>query len=873
MWMVALGLGLPTLASAGEVLTFEDGYRAVVHEIPGARTVAVRTAFGRGWNADPDTLPGAAHLMEHLWFRARLQTGGAPLYERFQAQGCVVNGFTTPDRTRFITTCPTDSVALLLDAHTALVSQPMIGVSPAEVAIENRVVRFEETERNGWAIQGMRLLLSRLLPADHPTHAVWAAPDLERDPVSSEAIAGWAAEAHVPSEAVLVVAGAVDAEAVVERLVEAHGPVNAAGDAAVRDRASAEAPAPVKRSGPNLSLPSPVSGVMLGWTLPPRTSSAVGDAIADRIGGGLANALEDSEAVLSVGCGYESQETIDLLTCTVLFEVDADLPAQGGAVVDAVEEVVSEGLGKDARRAIIQSLLESKPKLESSLRASEAVPASVAERLESEVLALGRVRSVDTMVTDLSGWRPASSVREALRWIRVERMAHIRFEPDDVAFVLDDAAPSPAPPAPAAVPAAAITLEDAPAATRTLPNGLQIVAVQEARAVRTLASLRFGGGRDRFPNALGWVAERVTGSPAHRASKGIGTGESVGRDHTELFVFADPGKERAGLRRLRGMAIRRFPGFSEENRDRIERMIDRVLAGREAASRDALGIASQDLLDAIVPAHAPSHGPSSADLEAMRKVGPGAMVAYLAQTYQPANAVLTLTGPQAPTELIELAEELFAPWAARPGVAVGSPMRAPKAGPPTSIRAFYKDSRRSTASVAWMCRLPDGTRSAMASVLEEILRTRAWSVLRAESGRTYTPRVSVVTWPDGTATLSIGVGTRAREVGLVLDAVDEMLVDPDAAELSNARWGTLRRLMVLRDSQVSTESAVFSAISLGQDPTAPFAAVREPIDAISLDQVGRSLGRCRDTAGWTVTGPPLAEQILQEAGRTPVEAP
>ncbi|HEY4251452.1 MAG TPA: pitrilysin family protein [Roseomonas sp.] len=313
--------------------------------------------YGAGGGEDPEGLSGIAHYLEHMMFKGSRHVPSGALSQRVAREGGNDNAFTSRDVTAYFQQVEASRLPMIMDMEADRCAEPLF--PPPEMASELAVVLEERRLRTD---ANPRALFREAFGA-----ALWGRQHWHGRPVI-----GWPEEIrairhpdlvgffqrwYAPSNAVLVIAGDAEADAL-ERLVEQYFGAVPARPAATRHRAPPPA-APVERRLISHSTAIREGSFLRGWIAPSLTYGASEHAwalevLAHMLGGGqgslLHEALVETGIAVSASAGYDS----DAVGASE-FLVSA-MPNRGVApdrVEDAAAAVVERLLQQGANAALV----------------------------------------------------------------------------------------------------------------------------------------------------------------------------------------------------------------------------------------------------------------------------------------------------------------------------------------------------------------------------------------------------------------------------------------------------------------------------------------------------------------------------------------
>lgn len=196
-----------------EQFTLANGLRVVVHTDRKAPIVSVNVWYHVGSVDEPVGRSGFAHLFEHIMFRGSEHSRMDHFKPLEEAGGTQFNGTTDFNRTNYFQTVPTPALDLALFLESDRMGWLLPALTPEVLASERDIVLNEK--RDGENQPGGLLfpaLLAALYPADHPYSipAIGREPDLRAATVDDAN--RWFRTHYGPNNAVLVLAGDIDAK-------------------------------------------------------------------------------------------------------------------------------------------------------------------------------------------------------------------------------------------------------------------------------------------------------------------------------------------------------------------------------------------------------------------------------------------------------------------------------------------------------------------------------------------------------------------------------------------------------------------------------------------------------------------------------------
>ncbi|HMB77365.1 MAG TPA: pitrilysin family protein [Kiloniellaceae bacterium] len=402
---VALLLLLATLPREGsakvfdpEVFTLDNGLQVVVIPNRRAPIVTQMIYYKVGAADEAPGESGLAHFLEHLMFKGTSRYGPGEFSRIVAENGGRENAFTSWDMTAYFQTVARDRLEIVMDLEADRMTNLVL--TDDVVLPEREVVREERRSRVG-NNPGSQLneAMQASLYLNHPYRTPVIGWDHEISALSTEAALAFYRRWYAPNNAVLVIAGDVDA-ATVRPLAERYYGAIPARPVPERLRPS-EPPQHAERrvtlKSPRVNLPS----VRIEY-LAPSYRTAAGDeayalqVLSEILGGGTTSRLYrdlvvERRIAASAGSGY-SGDSYDFSSFVFYAAV---LP--GGAIADT----------EAALREDIADLLENGVTAEEVTAAKRRLTADAVyarDALATAPRIFGRALTTGSSVADVEAW-------------------------------------------------------------------------------------------------------------------------------------------------------------------------------------------------------------------------------------------------------------------------------------------------------------------------------------------------------------------------------------------------------------------------------------------------------------------------------------
>lgn len=276
--LLSLAGWLPAAPATVEA-TLGNGLKVVVREDRRAPLVVIQLWYRVGSSYEPDGLTGISHALEHMMFKGTQKVPGDEFSRIVSLYGGQDNAFTASDYTTYYQIYTADKLALGLELEADRMRNLVL--RPDDVAQELRVVMEERRQRTddnpqARAFERFQLLARLTSPARQPT--VGWMHDLEA--MTLEDLRAWYDRWYAPNNATLVVAGDVEAQAVLALAERFFGGIAPRPVPAVRPPRELDAPGERRMI---LRLPGKVPALYLGYNVPSVQTAMPGQAEALRL--------------------------------------------------------------------------------------------------------------------------------------------------------------------------------------------------------------------------------------------------------------------------------------------------------------------------------------------------------------------------------------------------------------------------------------------------------------------------------------------------------------------------------------------------------------------------------------------------------------
>ena len=217
--------------------TLDNGLTLLVHEDRKAPIVAVNVWYHVGSKNEPDGRSGFAHLFEHLMFNGS-ENFDQDYFQALERIGATdLNGTTNEDRTNYFQNVPANALDQVLWLESdrmghllGAVDQPLLDEQRGVVQNEKR-----QWENTPYAV-AEELITKASFPAHHPYSHTVIGSMADLDAAKLEDVKEWFRTYYGAANAVIVVAGDIDAETALTRVKHYFGDIPAGPPVARHDQ-------------------------------------------------------------------------------------------------------------------------------------------------------------------------------------------------------------------------------------------------------------------------------------------------------------------------------------------------------------------------------------------------------------------------------------------------------------------------------------------------------------------------------------------------------------------------------------------------------------------------------------------------------------
>lgn len=686
-----------------ERFTLDNGLRVIVHEDRNAPVVAVSIWYHVGSRHEPQGQTGFAHLFEHLMFNG---SENAPdgVFEPLREIGATdFNGTTWFDRTNYFQTVPTQGLELALFLESDRMGYLLGAVTQEELDNQRGVVQNEKRQGDNQPYGLVSYAeLGALFPEGHPYRHSTIGSMADLDAATMEDVRAWFGRHYGPNNAVLVLAGDIDAPTA-RTLVERYfGDIPRGPDTEQIDPG-----VPTLDERRDIRMQDSVATTRLyrSWVVPGLNAPIASDLdVGASVFGGLASSrldnilVRDEQTAASVSASLQEFEYLSIFRIAVNVAPTADADAVSARLDALIADFIENGPTQDEVNRVAMS------QVAGQIAGLDRVGGFTGK---AGVLATGELYSGDpayfqTRLRRLGAVTP-ESVRTAMQqWLTRPALA-IRVDPgerdayQEAASVDGSLSADLLSPAfflqPGEEPEAGVSDASSDTGTRTvarptvgeiadldfpdvqratLSNGVELLFVQRSGVPRILTRLSFdvGNAADRSDQLgtqqlmLSLMTEGTTSLNSTQLAEaqerlGVGLAGGATADRTQFGISALSANYEPALDLLQDVV--RNPAFAPEE---IERLRATQLTAIAAERRAPSSLASLNLWPELFGADHPYGRPTSGlgTPESVAAITRDDLIDFHRRWIRPDKLTIMVVGDAELDQLLAALEARFGSW-------------------------------------------------------------------------------------------------------------------------------------------------------------------------------------------------------------------
>jgi len=319
----------------------DNGLTLLVHEDHKAPIVAVNVWYHVGSKNEKPGKTGFAHLFEHLMFNGS-ENFDDDYFKAMERIGATdLNGTTWFDRTNFFQNVPSSAVDVALWMESDRMGHLLGAISQDKLDEQRGVVQNEKRQgENQPYSMSEELIQKACFPSEHPYSWTTIGSMEDLDAASLDDVKEWFKSYYGPNNAVLAVAGDIDAQTALEKVTKYFGDIPPGPPIARQDAWIA------KRSGTHHQVAEdrvPQARVYRVWNMPEWGTKDANylDLVSDVLASGKNSRLY-KRLVYEDQIATDASAYVQMFEIAGLFQIEAT--AKSGVELSQIEKAVDEEL-------------------------------------------------------------------------------------------------------------------------------------------------------------------------------------------------------------------------------------------------------------------------------------------------------------------------------------------------------------------------------------------------------------------------------------------------------------------------------------------------------------------------------------------------
>jgi predicted Zn-dependent peptidase len=392
-----------------EISELDSGLRVVTTPVPTAQSVSVNLFVGAGARGEEPRTKGLAHFLEHMVFKGTEKRPTAiDIAEAIEGAGGVLNAYTAKELTCFWNHVPFDRLELAVDVLSDMLANSLL--DQEEIDRERSVVQQEIRRSKDQPAAWCGELLGQALFGDQPLGWSTAGTEETVAELQRQDFLAWLDTWYGSRNIVLSVAGRTSHNEVIA-LAQSHFGNGRTADAPAV--APVDGHLPARRV---ISDSRPISQANLALAMPalPRgdPDRYVLQVLNSLLGRGMSSRLF-KEVRERRGLAYSVSSSVSRHKDTGVFAVTAGVSPE--KLDEAVTVILSE-LAKVTQESVPEDeLTKARDYTVGTFRLSLETPMALAQRTGDQLLTLGEIEPIETVVEQIASVSADDVIRVAQR--------------------------------------------------------------------------------------------------------------------------------------------------------------------------------------------------------------------------------------------------------------------------------------------------------------------------------------------------------------------------------------------------------------------------------------------------------------------------
>src|SRR5437870_1448743 len=398
--------------------------RVVTTPMPSAQSVSITVFVGAGSRGEEGRTKGLAHFLEHMMFKGTPKRPSAiEVAEAIEGAGGVLNAYTAKEMTCYWNQVPDDRLGTGIEVLADMLHNALL--APEEIVRERSVVQQEikrtKDQPGAWAGE----LLGQAMYGDHPMGWSTAGTEDTVGALSQADFRDWIRVRYGAPNVVVSVAGNTSADvvnSVVRRYFpnshSATPPAVAPVDSDIPARRSIGEARPIAQANVALGMPALPRGDPDRYALMV-LNSLLGRGMSSRL---FREVRERRGLAYSIGSAVSRHSDTGMLSISAWVSPE-NLREAVQVILTELEKLTQERVGDE-------ELTKARDYTVGSFRLSLETPMALGQRAGENLLTLGEIEPIESVVEKLRAVETDDISRVARRILRRERVALSVVGPD-----------------------------------------------------------------------------------------------------------------------------------------------------------------------------------------------------------------------------------------------------------------------------------------------------------------------------------------------------------------------------------------------------------------------------------------------------------
>ncbi len=343
--------------SGAQVFKLDNGQTVVIQEVKNNPIVTIDTWIKTGSVDEDESNSGAAHFLEHLFFKGTKNHAPGEFDKILETKGAITNAATSKDFTHYYITIPSKDFNLAMELHADMLLNPMIPRN--EMEKERKVVLEEINKDSNSPQKKLYESIDSMLYTTHPYKRRVIGRSDVIETITREKILDFYNEHYSPSNMVTLVIGDVDTNYALNKVKEVFGGNNKKTQKNIYPREQQ-----LSQQKKNIEYIDTQSGYMLigfrGTSMTDKDSYAM-DVLSAILGEGRSSILnqvlkEKKRLAFSVGAGNMTYRDDGIFYISANFEPDKCKFVQD-VIFEEIKKIQEKGVSPE-QLSLAKNLIE-----------------------------------------------------------------------------------------------------------------------------------------------------------------------------------------------------------------------------------------------------------------------------------------------------------------------------------------------------------------------------------------------------------------------------------------------------------------------------------------------------------------------------------